>query len=98
LWKVFLRKLLSGDGDSGLFREGGCLVGGFPGEVFLGAAEVAVGCGLAVDGPAQVQALDNALGVSEKFLRTSSVSLVSLTLPVPKVSTRTLTGSATPMA
>jgi len=32
------------------------------------AAEVAVGGGLAVDGPAQVQTVDNALGVSEKFL------------------------------
>src|ERR1035437_7731503 len=38
------------------------------------------------------------LGVSEKFLRTNSVSLASPILPVPKVSTRTLTGSAMPMA
>ena len=38
------------------------------------------------------------LGLSEKFLRTSSVSLFSLTLPVPKVSMRTETGSGTPVS
>src|ERR1035437_2593638 len=38
------------------------------------------------------------LGVSEKFLRISSVSLALPILPVPKVSTRTLTGSAPPRA
>ena len=37
-------------------------------------------------------------GVSEKFFRTSASSLVSSTLPVPNVSTSTLTGSATPIA
>src|SRR3954468_6781374 len=37
-------------------------------------------------------------GVSEKFFRTSSSSVVSSTLPVPNVSTSTLTGSATPIA
>ena len=83
---------------TGLLGQGGGLVGGFPGELRLGAAEVAVGGGLLVDGTAQVQALDDSLGGEQKFFLTNSVSLASPTLPVPKVSMRTLTGSATPMA
>ena len=37
-------------------------------------------------------------GVRSKCFQTSAVSLSSLTLPVPKLSTITLTGSATPIA
>ena len=51
-----------------LFRQLGGLVGRFPGELRLGAAEVAVGGGLLVDGPAQVQALDDALGREREVL------------------------------
>ena len=47
---------------TGLFCQGGCLVSGFPGEIGLAAAEVSVRCGLPVDGAAQVEALDDALG------------------------------------
>src|SRR6185437_11971739 len=44
-----------------LFLQRRRLVRSFPGKVFLRAAKVPVGCGLPVDRPAQVQALDNAL-------------------------------------
>ena len=39
-----------------------------------------------------------ALGRKSNTLLTASLSLSSSTTPVPKVSTSTLTGSATPMA
>ena len=46
--------LLSGGQLSGLFGEGGGLVGSLPGKLRLGAAEVAVGGGLLVDGAAKI--------------------------------------------
>src|ERR1700678_2455220 len=52
-------RLLGGGYQAGLLGQGGCLVGCFPGEVRFGAAEVAVGGGLAVDGAAEVEALDD---------------------------------------
>src|SRR5208282_1740664 len=52
----------SGGFYTGLCGQGGGLVGGFPGELRLGAAEVAVGRGFLVDGAAQVEALDDAPG------------------------------------
>ena len=63
-----LRWLLGGDRDSGLLGKRRILVGGFPGEIRLGAAEVAVRCGLAVDGAAQIEALDDALGGQREVL------------------------------
>jgi len=54
--------------QSGLLGQGGGLVGGLPGELRLGAAEVAIGGGLLVDGAAQVQALDNLLGREREVL------------------------------
>src|SRR5947209_10897326 len=45
-----------------LLLEGGGFVGRFPCEVGVVAAEVSVCCGLAVDGTAQVEGLDDALG------------------------------------
>ena len=57
------------------------LVGRFPGELGLGAAEVPISSRLPVDRTTQVEALDDRLsGVSEKFLRTSSVSFASADL------------------
>src|ERR1700678_4054251 len=52
-------RLLGGGYQAGLLGQGGCLVGCFPGEVRFGAAEVAVGCGLPIDGAAEVEALDD---------------------------------------
>src|SRR5579875_1124915 len=56
--------LLCRDGFLGacLLAQGGGLVGLLPAEVALYAAKVAVSGGLLVDGAAQLQALDNALG------------------------------------
>src|ERR1700722_2885460 len=54
--------------EAGLLSQGGCFISGFPGEFWLGAAEVAVGSGLPVDGSAQIQALDNALGRQREVL------------------------------
>ena len=56
------KPLLGGGGNASLFGEGGGFVCGLPGEAGLGAAEVAVCRGLAVDGTAQVEALDDAFG------------------------------------
>jgi hypothetical protein len=45
-----------------------CLVGGFPGELRLVAAKVAVGGGLAVDRPQQVERLDDAFRAQVEVL------------------------------
>src|SRR5665213_1697377 len=61
--------LLGGCGlETGLLCQGGCLVGGLPGELGLAAAKVAISCGLLVDRAAQVQALDNAFGREREVL------------------------------
>jgi hypothetical protein len=71
---------------------------GLPGELRLVAAEVAVGGGLAVDRAQQVERLDDALRAQVEVLAISSTIFRRLTLPVPKVSTISDTGRATPMA
>jgi hypothetical protein len=78
-------------------RVGG-LVGGLPGELRLGAAEVAVGRGLLVDGPAQVQALDNALGREREVLADQLGELGFAQLAGAEGFDEDETGSATPMA
>ena len=90
--------LLGGSLQAGLLGKSGGLVCGLPGELRLGAAKVAVGGGLLIDGPAEIQALDDALGSECKVLADQFGQLGFAPLPVPKVSMRTLTGSATPMA
>src|ERR1035437_5681533 len=45
----------------GLLGQGGCLVGGLPGALWLAAAEVAIGCGLLVARAGPVHAFDNPL-------------------------------------
>ena len=70
----------------------------FPGELRLGAAKVPVRRGLLEDRPAQVQALDNALGRQREVLAHQLGQFGFAQLAVPKVSTSTETGSATPMA
>src|SRR6185503_12677642 len=88
----FFIKLLGGL----LQRQG--LIGGFPGELGLFAAEVAVGRGLLEDGTLQVEHLDDALGTQVEVLGTSEESASSDILPVPCVVTMTLVGRATPIA
>ena len=74
------------------------LVGALPGEVGVFAAEVAVGRGLLVDGPQQLQVADDGRRTQVEVLRTSSSMSAGSTCSVPKQSTITLTGWATPMA
>ena len=61
-------ELLCCGNQSRLFGQRGGLVGRLPGELRLGAAKVPVGSGLLVDGAAQVQALDDALGREREVL------------------------------
>src|SRR5207253_9039196 len=48
--------------QTGVTGQLGGLVRGFPGEVRIVASKMAVSRGLAVDGPPQIERLDNALG------------------------------------
>ena len=73
-------------------------VGTLPGQIQIGAAEVAVGGQLAVDGTAQVQIPNDGGGTQIKGLFHRVLQGQVGDLPVPKVSTRMETGSATPMA
>ena len=74
-------------------------VGALPGEVVVLAAEVAVGGGLLEDRPAQVEVADDGARPQVELLAgRASRSSASETLPVPKVSTISETGWATPMA
>jgi hypothetical protein len=61
------------------------LVGAFPGELGLLAAEVAVGGGLGVDRAQQVQHLDDALGRRSKCSCTRAAIFSSEITPVPSV-------------
>jgi hypothetical protein len=74
------------------------LVGDFPGELRLVAAEVAVARGAGVDRAQQVEHLDDALGAQVEVRRISSTIRSSGILPVPKVSTISEVGLATPIA
>src|ERR1035437_4694900 len=65
---VARRGLLGRCRHSRLLGQRGGLVGGLPGELRLGAAEVPVSGGFLVDGAAQVQALDDALGSEREVL------------------------------
>ena len=75
------------------------LIGRFPGEMSFGAAEMAERRGRAVDRPAQLQMIDDALR-REREVRADELQVIfsSGITPVPKVLTMTETGSATPMA
>jgi hypothetical protein len=72
-----------GRSRGGLQRGG--LVGAFPGEFRLVAAEVAVGGGLLVDRAQQVEHLDDALGAQVEVLGRPARRSSSLILPVPSV-------------
>ena len=48
--------------------DGLCHIGALPGQIQLGAAEVTVGGGLAVDGAAEIEAADNGGGAQVKDL------------------------------
>ena len=76
----------------------GRLVGRFPCEVGIAASEVSIGRGLLVDRTAQIQRVDDAARRQLECARTISGMIAGSTFSVPKVSTRTLTGSATPIA
>ena len=58
----------------GFVQSGGnaqcfCTAGIFPGQIDIVATEVSVRCGLAIDGPAQVQVMDDGAGAQiEVFL------------------------------
>jgi len=84
----------------GLRLDGGFqivdLVRPFPGEPGPGAAEVAVGRGLEIDRTEQVEVLDDPLGGEGEHFADGFGELVLADGPVPKVSTMTETGSATP--
>jgi hypothetical protein len=66
-------------------RRAAGLVGAFPGELGLFAAEVAVGGGLGVDRAQQVQHLDDALGRRSKCSCTRAAIFSSEITPVPSV-------------
>jgi len=85
-----------GGGVVGFQRFG--FVGELPREGVFRAAEMAEGGGLAVDRAAELQVVDDGARGQVEFARTRSVNLSSGIAPVPKVSTDTDTGSATPMA
>ncbi len=75
------------------------LVGALPGEVGVLAAEVAVGRGLLVDRPVQVELLaERARAQVEVLGRSARRSAPGAICSVPKVSTITETGWATPIA
>ena len=90
-------------GGGGLEAGGGAQrvgpVGALPGEVVVLAAEVAVGGGLLEDRPVQVEvAGGRRRGAGRTRLRPAARSRASGSLPVPKVSTISETGWATPIA
>ena len=74
-------------------------VGALPGEVVVVAAEVAVGGGLLVDRPVQVELLAKRARAQVEVLGDQLGDLARREiLPVPNVSTITQTGCATPIA
>ena len=94
-----LSPLLRGGDALGGFLQSVSFVGCFPSEGIFGAAEVAEGGGLLVDRAAQFKRFDHALG-RQLEVRANQFGqlLFARTVPVPKVSTMTETGSATPIA
>ena len=84
--------------QSGALTQRGGLVGLLPGEVVVLAAEVAVGGGLLVDRPVQVEVLAEGARAQVEVLVDQPRRSRRATFSVPKVSTMTDTGCATPMA
>ena len=85
--------------DAGGGFSGVGLVGALPREVLVLAAEVAVGGGLLVDRPVQVQLLAEGAGAQVEVLGDELGDLArGRSFSVPNVSTITETGCATPIA
>lgn len=69
-----------GTGSGTAALELGGTIRTLPGQVEVRAAKVAVGCGLAVDGAAQAEGFDNAVGLRSKRFITSRLNTSSLSV------------------